>query len=311
MSRVLIPRTLRRRDICELLQADAPWLIRKEGQRYEREIAAVAWRLHETMPARCLVLLSGPSASGKTTTALKLQEQLRALGRETYTVSLDNFYRGYGHAPQLPDGSFDYETVEALNVPLLEQCMQELILQGRTQLPVFDFLTHAPKAERVELCIPEHAVVIFEGIHALNPLLLHHLPSDCLFRIFINVMSSITDDGEVLLSQQDMRLVRRLLRDIRFRNSGVENTMDMWRQVTRGEELYLFPHADTANVAFDTTHAYESAMLGVHLIPLLRAVPETSPYAITAVRLADALSRFTPLSEELLPADALLREFIG
>ncbi len=305
-----VPRSLHRQQISELLRLDPHWLIRKEGERYEKEIRTVAARVG-AMHGRCLVLLSGPSASGKTTTAFKLEHQLRAHGREVHTVSLDNFYRGYGKAPRLPDGSYDYETVEALDLPLLEACMQELIADGCTRLPVFDFLVHAPATERVELCIPEDSIVIFEGIHALNPRLRQHLPADNLFKIFINVMSSVNDDGGELLSARDMRLVRRLLRDVRFRNSSPDNTMDMWRQVVRGEDLYLFPYVDTADAVFDTTHAYEPAMLGAQLLPLLREMPADSRYIETAQRLIAALSEFEPLSEHLLPDNALLREFIG
>lgn len=303
-----------RRLVCEeinrAVRDDIQRFIRSEDERYTSELSALADRLIAA-PHRLLVLLSGPSASGKTTTANKLAALLRERGREAYTVSLDNFYRGYGYAPLLPDGSYDYESVEALNIPLLRSCMRELLTQGCTQLPLFDFLTHAPKAERVELRVPEHAVVIFEGIHALNPVLEGELPADGRFKVFINVNSSVYSGDAPLLSGQDLRLVRRLLRDVRFRNSSPENTMDMWRQVTRGEQLYLLPFANTADVTFDTTHAYEPAMLAPELLPLLCALPKDSRHALTAERLIKALSAFTPVSTALLSKEALLREFLG
>ena len=307
---LVTPRSLSLKQINDLLRYDPQWLIRKENDRYHKEIADAANRI-AAKQGRCLVLLSGPSASGKTTTALCLQQQVREKGRDTHTVSLDNFYRGYGKAPQLPDGSYDYEAVEALNLPLLEVCMQELLAVGKTSLPVFDFLTHAPSLQTNELRIAEDSVVIFEGIHALNPLLRRHLPQDTLLTVFINVMSSVNDQGEEWLSSRDIRLSRRMLRDIRFRNSSLENTMDMWRQVVRGEELYLFPYSHTADISFDTTHAYEPAMIGTLLQPLLRAVPRTSRYFEKIDALSKALEAFVPLSETLLPPNALLREFIG
>ena len=207
----------------------------------------------------------------------------------------------------MPDGSFDYEAVEALNLPLLEQCMQELLSEGKTNLPVFDFLTHSPSLQTSELCITDDSVVIFEGIHALNPLLRRHLPQNTVFTVFINVMSSVSCNGEELLSSRDIRLARRLLRDVRFRNSSLDNTLDMWRQVVRGEDLYLFPNSNTADAAFDTTHAYEPAMIGALLLHLLMICP-----CFEEVKgLARALEAFYPLSDQYLPQDALLREFIG
>lgn len=311
MKTEVTQRRLQREEIVQQLRQDPQALIQEEDARYHAELLAVTERLCDGMTGRRLVLLSGPSASGKTTTALKLEQLLQQRGVEACTVSLDNFYRGYGQAPRLPDGSFDYETVEALDIPRLKTCMRELVSEGETRLPVFDFLTHAPKAESVPLRVTDNAVIIFEGIHALNPLLREQLPEEALFRLFINVMSPVYDGEDKWLARRDLRLVRRLIRDVRFRDSTLENTMDMWKQVMRGETLYLFPYADTADMQFDTMHAYEPAMLGAQLLPLLQAVPATSRHAETVQHLIRALSAFEPLSEKRLPADALLREFIG
>lgn len=311
MNKVIVPRDLQLQTIRNALAQDASAFIQQENSYYEDELQAVADRIDSLKSEHCLVLLSGPSSSGKTTTAHKLEHELRLRGRDAHTISLDNFYRGYGLAPQLPDGSYDYECVEALDLPLLKQCMSELLTDGCTLLPTFDFITHSPKPERTQLCIDKGAVVIFEGIHALNPVLCEHLPPESTFKIFINVLSPIFNGTDKLLARRDLRLTRRLLRDFRFRNSSLENTMDMWRQVVRGENLYLFPYADTADITFDTTHAYEPAMLGSELLPLLREFPADNPYADTIKHLIDALSMFEPLSPQWLPQDALLREFVG
>ncbi len=312
MNRFYEERLLHVDAINHALHRDAQRMIAEEEQRYRGNVGRVAAYLNETMAGRCLVMLSGPSSAGKTTTANTLKRELEAAGRQASIVSLDDFYRGYGLAPQLPDGSFDYEAIEALDLPQLQTCMKELLTDGVTTLPQFDFHTHSPKPERRELRIAENSVVIFEGIHALNPLLEEHLSGGHVFKLFINVLSRVYDDDDSkLLARRDLRLCRRMLRDYQFRSSSIENTLDMWRQVVRGEELYMFPFVETANAKFDTTHAYEPAMIGPRLLPILRAVPSDCKGYDTVAHLIDALSRFDPLSAEWLPSDSLLREFIG
>lgn len=302
---------LQRHTINEHIARDPEAFIRNEIARYRRQVEALAQRLCGQFSGRCVVLLSGPSASGKTTTAAYLQQTLRTLGRQAFTVSLDDFYLGRGKAPRLPDGSFDYETVEALDLSLLQHCMDELLEKGRTLLPVFDFHAGQPKAEKRPLTAGENSFVIFEGIHALHPRLEEHLTGDTRFKILINAAATVYDGERPLLADRDIRLMRRLVRDARFRNSPPDNTLDMWRQVVRGEDLYLFPYAHTADATFDTTHAFEPGLMRQELLPLLQALPADSPFIETARRLAAALEEFRPLSPALLPADCLLREFVG
>ncbi len=298
-------------NISESLRCCPEQLIRAEEERYEASVRAAATQILERHTGRCLILLSGPSASGKTTTASKLQQRLRDAGRDAHTVSLDNFYRGYGQAPQLPDGSYDYECIEALDLPLLQACMGELIAEGKTGLPEFDFLSHAPKADRIPFSVSGESVVIFEGIHALNPLLRRHLPSEALVKIFVDVCAEVERNGAPWLTARDFRLTRRLLRDLRFRNSSPDNTMDMWRQVVRGEELYLYPYVNEADIYFDTAHAYEPALLGGQLLPTLREQPKNGRYAAELEQLVQRLSVFEPLPSAYLPTQSLLREFVG
>lgn len=311
MNRFFEQRTLRVTEINERLKTDPQCMIEDECARYLANVRRVAEHMASRMTGRCLVLLSGPSSAGKTTTANNLKRELEARGRQASIISLDDFYRGKGQAPLLPDGSYDYESIEALDLPLLQACMKELLTDGVTQLPRFNFNTREPEPQKQELRIADNSVVIFEGIHALNPMLEDHLSGDNVFKIFINVMSRVYDGEETLLTRRDLRLCRRMLRDYQFRNSSIENTLNMWRQVVRGENLYMFPYVDTANAVFDTTHAFEPALLAPRLLPLLREVPKDSPYTQTIAHLTDALSQFCSLSAEGLPTDSLLWEFIG
>ncbi len=311
MNRFFEQRTLRVVDVNGCLQTDPQRMVDEECARYLDNVRRVTEHMVSKMPGRCLVLLSGPSSAGKTTTANNLKRELEAHGRQASIISLDDFYRGKGQAPLLPDGSYDYESIEALDLPQLQMCMKELLTDGFTMLPRFDFNTREPEPEKYELRITDNSVVIFEGIHALNPMLEDHLSGDNVFKIFINVMSRVYDGEDTLLTRRDLRLCRRMLRDYQFRNSSLENTLDMWRQVVRGENLYMFPYVDTANAVFDTTHAFEPALLAPRLLPLLREVRTDSPYAETITHLIGALSKFVPLSEAFLPSDSLLREFVG
>lgn len=311
MNRFFEQRALHIEDINARVKNDPEAFIKEECDRYYDNIRQVSSHMAHQMTGRSLVLLSGPSSAGKTTTANNLKRELEANGKQVSIISLDDFYRGRGLAPQLPDGTFDYEAIEALDLPQLQNCMKELLTGGVTMLPRFNFNTHQPEPEKHELRIGDDAVVIFEGIHALNPKLEDHLPEDRVFKIFINVMSRVYDHDDTLLTRRKLRLCRRMLRDYQFRSSSIENTLDMWPQVVRGENLYMFPYAGMANAVFDTTHAFAPAMLAPRLLPLLKEVPQDSRHAQTVCELMEALSQFEPLSTDGLPADSLLREFVG
>ncbi len=302
-------RELRLADINERAERPAKF-IEQEDARYFAEVDRMARQL-QSDGGHVLVMLSGPSSSGKTTTAFNLQKRLCALGTQAHVVSLDDFYRGRGLAPQLPDGSFDYESPDALDLPQLARCMRELAEEGEAQLPVFDFTSGRPAAETRTLTLPQQAVVIFEGIHALSPSLRLELPSGTVHKLFVNTLSRVVDDEGKVLARRDIRLTRRLLRDERFRACPVEETLHMWQQVTRGEELYLFPHTDDVDMIIDTTLAYEPCLLGPELLPQLRRVSRDHPFYPAAEQLLQALPRFRQIPAEQLSKDSLLHEFLG
>ena len=304
-------RTLKLEEINRRAAADPEGFAAGESEGYLREIDALARYLAVGFDNHCLVMLSGPSSSGKTTTALILRDRLREMGVDAHTVSMDDFYRGREQAPRLPDGSFDYEALEALRLDALEACMRDLLDKGCAQIPRFDFHRGRPAEETRELCIQSNSVVIFEGIHAINPYFERHLPSENLFKIFVNTVTPVYDGSDKLVARRELRLIRRLLRDERFRSSPVENTLHMWPQVVRGENEYMFPYVDTVDYLVDTTHAYEVNVFAPLLLPSLRAVPPESPHAPAVSRLIAKLERFEPVPLDAMPRDSLLREFVG
>lgn len=304
-------RQLQLEEINRRADADAPRFVEDEDARYAGEVGRLARHLAAGPRRRRIVMLCGPTSSGKTTTALLLRDSLREMAVDAHTVSLDDFYRGRELAPVLEDGSYDYEALEALDLTRLQTCMQEIIECGATSLPLFDFMAGRPATETRPLRIGPESVVIFEGIHALNPVFEEHLSGDSLFKIFINTITPVYSGSDKWLKRRDIRLIRRMLRDVKFRNSSLENTLQMWPQVVRGENLYMFPYVDTADAVIDTTHAYEPCVLGAALLPLLRQVPPDCPGWDIVTHLIGALTAFRSLPAGMVPEDSLLREFLG
>ena len=303
-------RHLQIREVNEKATAYPTAFVAEEIDRYRAEVSRVEDWLNDVNVRRRVVLLSGPSSSGKTTTANLLCARLRRDGVDAHVVSLDDFYRGRGQAPRLPDGSYDYETPEALDLPLLASCIRELLEEGHTLLPQFDFPSGQPKAERVPLTLSQRSVVIFEGIHALHPHLREQLPKKHVKRLLIHPHSTFYDGEEEILSNRQIRLVRRMVRDERHRGTPAAGTLTMWPGVVRGEELYLFPHADCADMVIDTTHAFEPCMFAARALPLLKGIPQDHPRYSLVSEIETALSKFCHMSPELLPEDAILREFL-
>lgn len=309
-----IENTARRLQVLEVndrMQTEPRAFVGEECARYRTEVARAENWLNNVNVRRRVVLLSGPSSSGKTSTANLLCQALRRDGADAYVVSLDNFYLGRGRAPCLPDGSFDYESPEALDLPLLAQCIRGLLEDGHASLPEYDFAAGEPRPERVEMTLQKRSVVIFEGIHALHPHLRDQLPQKHVKRLLIHPHSAFYDGEELLLNGRQLRLARRMVRDVKHRNTSPADTLAMWPQVIRGEEEYLFPHADCADMVIDTTHGFEPCMVAPQLLPLLADISPDHPQYEAAAMLRAAMERFVPASYDLLPNGSILHEFLG
>ena len=302
--------SLQKSEINRRMTADPAAFVAEECARYRHNVAEVESWLNDASVKRRVLLLAGPSSSGKTTTANILCESLRRDGVDAFVVSLDDFYRGRGLAPLLPDGSYDYESPEALDLPHLAECIRSLLDEGHALLPQYDFKAGRPKAEKVPLTLTHRSVVIFEGIHALCPALVDRLPKKHVKKLFIHTRSRFYDGEECLLSRREIRLIRRMVRDEKHRGTTAAQTLSMWPQVVHGEETYLFPYADTVDMTIDTTHAFEPCMTAVQALPLLQAIPADHPHHAAAQHLIAALGGFVEAPLSLLPENCILREFL-
>ncbi len=300
-------------DINALVILDSTKLIVNADASYRNVLEQLADSLTSGGNACRIVMLAGPSGSGKTTTAHMLAEAIRNCGRNAFVVSLDNFYRGVGKAPRLEDGSYDYESVEALDYEKLQTCLIDLLDNGKAYFPIFDFEKGTPSDHSHLIQLGKEDIIILEGIHALNPVVAGTLKDGgCLTRLYVSIETPYVDaKGDVVLTSRDTRLLRRMLRDYRFRNADLSRTISMWKQVCRGEDLYLFPYKDQSDVIIDSFHCFEPCVYRELMLPLVQQMNVADPHYGKAVSLMDALSRFEKIAVEQVPQSSMIREFTG
>ena len=258
-----------------------------------------------------LVMLAGPSSSGKTTTARLLRDAFASHGVRAWTISLDDFYLDPSEPLLFEDGTPDYETVHSLDLPYLEETLAALLRDNRCQLPRFSFTERKREETTVELAVGKDDLVIVEGLHALNPLICDPLDRTALFKLYVSVSSRVTKDGSILFTKRDLRFIRRMVRDYQFRASPVEHTFYLWGGVRKGEDRYLFPFSDRADLRIDSIHPYEPCVFREEAISLLSELPPGSPYDETAALLREKLAVFPAVDPALVPDDSLLHEFLG
>ena len=296
--------------ICEKAKNPASFAEECE-KRYENIISDIAKKLAVSGKTE-IVMLAGPSSSGKTTTANKLREALRNEGVNSFAVSLDDFYLNNCDAPRFPDGTPDFETVYALDIECFEKTMEEILETGTGHLPEFDFVLGERKKELKEIHVTDQDVIIVEGLHALNPIITKNLPAERLYKIYINVSSRIYDkNNDIVLNKRNVRFVRRIVRDFKFRGNSVEKTYSMWHGVCNGEDMYLFPYRNTADIKINTIFLYEDCVLKDEAIKLLSEVDKNSQFYRESQRLLKNLCRFSSISTDFVPETSMLREFIG
>lgn len=285
-------------------------LIEKCEQRYSNIIASVSKTICGK-GERQVVMLAGPSSSGKTTTARKICEECKKNGVHTFVLSLDDFYLNRDDIPLLHDGTRDFETVYALDLDYFTEIVNALLRGETVKTPIFDFVTGTRKQnEYNEITLGSKDVVIIEGLHALNPIITDKISGN-LFKIYISVSSRIYNQkGKIILNKRNLRFVRRLVRDYKFRGSSADYTYTLWKNVTYGEDKYLFPYRDNADIKINTVHLYEPCVLKKQALEILQS-EISDDFAYDVQRLRDALNKFEDIDEMYVPKDSLLREFLG
>lgn len=297
--------------ICENAQKDPKDFVLKSESRYKRIIESVCEQIMADS-SREIIMLAGPSASGKTTTAAFIREELAKKGHKAYVVSLDDFYLDIDKMPLNDEGKADYESVKSLDLELVEKCFTSLIEKSESDMPTFDFLQKKRFFGRNHIKLEKGDVVIVEGLHALNPVITDKLPKESLFKIYVSVSSRIYDEERhIILNKRNLRFIRRLVRDYYYRNSTTQNTFELWQNVLRGEDEYLFPYRFLADARINSVHIYEPCVLKDVAIEMLGQLPEDSKFRKDAQRLIRDLEKFPNIENSLVPHDSLLREFVG
>lgn len=257
-----------------------------------------------------VILLSGPSSSGKTTTSMKLSLYLKSLGLNPTHLSMDDYFLERDETPLGPNGKPDFESLNALDIKLFDSQISKLLKGTKVTVPTFNFISGKKEYKRT-IQMQKNDILIIEGLHALNENILKNIPKKNKFKVYISPLTYLNIDDDNRISMTDLRLLRRIVRDNRTRGYSPSTTLNNWEDVRKGEEKYVFPYQDNANVMFNTSLAYELGVLKTYVEPLLYTVKADDPEYLTARRLLELLKCVLPISSESVPQISIIREFIG
>lgn len=285
-------------------------LIRIDETLQSNRLLMLSRRINENKDKIKIVLLAGPSSSGKTTTSRKLCMFLQSFGLHPKVLSMDDYFVEREENPKDENGNPDYECLEAIDLKLFDSQLSDLLKGKEVTIPTFNFAL-GKKEYRDKLTLQSDDIIVIEGIHALNPKILTNIPRENKFKIYISPLTELNMDNQNRISTTDNRLLRRIIRDNRTRGYDVEHTLRSWASVREGEEKYIFPYQDEADYTINSALIYEIGVLKTYVEPLLYSVPNDSPYYEEAKRLINFLRLFLPIPADDIPQDSILREFIG
>ena len=280
----------------------------------EKKIAQIADEItHRNQDGKRvkLVLISGPSSSGKTTFSKRLSIQLMTNGLKPYPISLDDYFVNRNDTPLDENGKHDFESLYAVDLPFFEEQLTTLLNGGEVELPRYNFTTGNREMSGKKLRIDEHMILIIEGIHALNPALTPHIPNENKYKVYVSALTTILLDNHNYIPTTDNRLLRRIIRDYKYRSYSAEETIARWPSVRAGEEKWIFPYQEYADAIFNSALLFELAVLKDYVEPVLRKVPNRCPEYSEAHRLLRFLNYFVSVQDKELPPTSLLREFLG
>lgn len=273
-------------------------------------IADIARQIHDRQTAR-VVLIAGPSSSGKTTTSKKLALQLEAIGYTPKVISLDSYYVGRESTPKDEFGNYDYECLEALNIEMLNENLVDLFNGKTIKLPSYDFHKGVCYFKGDTMTLNSNDILVMEGIHGLNDKLTPLVPQDKKFKIYLSALTQLNLDDHNRIPTSDNRLIRRIVRDAQFRGKAASDTIAMWENVQKGERLHIFPFQNNADAMLNTALDYEIPVLKVYADPLLRCVTPLQKEYSEAARLLSFLNNFSTIPATAVPSHSIIREFIG
>ena len=287
-------------------------IIRVAEGLQEKKFVAIADYITAHRDKLKFILIAGPSSSGKTSSNQRLCVQLEVNGLHPIPLSMDNYYVNREDTPKNPDGAYDYERVDVIDIALFNEHLHKLLQGDTVQLPYYNFMSGCREYRGQQICMKDNSIFVIEGIHALNPKVTESIPDANKLKIFVSALTPMSLDAFNRIHTTDLRMLRRMVRDSRFRSHDALDTIKMWPSVRSGEEKYIFPCQEEADLFFNTSLIYEPAILRKFAVPLLQTVPPEEKTAyFTARRLLRLLNLIEPLDEDAIPNNSILKEFIG
>jgi uridine kinase len=278
---------------------------------HEKKIVEIATKISEKEDGKNIILIAGPSSSGKTTFSRRLSIQLAVNGLHTIEISIDDFFKDREHTPRDEKGEYDFESLEAIDIAYFNDFLLKLMAGREVEAPRFDFHQGKRVFTGKKIRMQKNNILIIEGIHGLNPALTPKIDPGKTFRIFVSALTQISIDEHTYISTTDNRLIRRIVRDSKYRGYDARTTIQRWPSVRRGEEKHIFTYQENADIMFNSALIYELSVLRKYADPLLKQVKENMPQYSEAVRLLIFNSYFDPIPEEEIPPTSVLREFLG